>query len=130
MEYSWQPLQDESGWIYLDRQISQDELTWRFTLPLRREVGYGQTEIWHLKNRKFGGTAGMLHPLHIHLVNFQILERNGGAPMPWERGWKGTVPIDKGEEVKVIMRFEGLSGALFDSLPQSGTRGPRHDGSI
>lgn len=73
-------------WIYLDRQISQDELTWRFTLPLRREVGYGQTEIWHLKNRKFGGAAGMLHPVHIHLVNFQILERNGGAPMPWERG--------------------------------------------
>ena len=52
----------------------------------------------------------MLHPVHIHLVNFQILERNGKAPMPWELGWKDTVPIDEGEEVKVIMRFEGYRG--------------------
>jgi spore coat protein A len=73
------------------------------------QVGYGQVEIWHLKNRKVG-PLGMLHPVHIHLVNFQILERNGGRPMPWERGWKDTVSLDKGEEVKLIMRFDGQRG--------------------
>jgi spore coat protein A len=73
------------------------------------EVEYGQVEIWHLKNRKFGSLE-KLHPVHLHLVHFQILERNGGAPMPWERGWKDTVSLDKGEEVKLIMRFDGYRG--------------------
>jgi spore coat protein A len=73
------------------------------------QVEYGQVEIWHLKNRKFGSLE-KLHPVHLHLVNFQILERNGGPPKPWERGWKDTVSLDKGEEVKLIMRFDGHRG--------------------
>ena len=68
-----------------------------------------QAEIWHLKNRKFGSLE-KLHPVHVHLVNFQILERNGGPPKPWERGWKDIVSLDKGEEVKLIMRFDGHRG--------------------
>jgi len=48
--------------------------------------------------------------VHIHLVNFQILERNGGPPNPWERGWKDTVSLDIGEEVKLIMKFDGYRG--------------------
>jgi spore coat protein A len=72
-------------------------------------VSYGEVEIWHLRNRKFGAFQ-MLHPVHIHLINFQILERNGKAPLPWERGWKDTVSLDNGEEVKLIMRFDGYRG--------------------
>jgi spore coat protein A len=72
-------------------------------------VAYGEVEIWHLRNRKFGAFQ-MLHPVHIHLINFQILERNGKAPLPWERGWKDTVSLDNGEEVKLIMRFDGYRG--------------------
>jgi FtsP/CotA-like multicopper oxidase with cupredoxin domain len=30
--------------------------------------------------------------------------------MPWERGWKDTVSVDKGEEVKLIMKFDGYRG--------------------
>jgi spore coat protein A len=73
------------------------------------QVEYGQVEIWHLKNRKFGSLE-KLHPVHVHLVNFQILERNGGPPKPWERGWKDTVSLGKGEEVKIIMKFDGHRG--------------------
>jgi spore coat protein A len=73
------------------------------------QVEFGQVEIWHLKNRRFGNLE-MNHPVHIHLVNFQILERNGGPPNPWERGWKDTVSLDIGEEVKLIMKFDGYRG--------------------
>ena len=76
--------------------------------PLVRAT-YGDVEVWHFRNRKFG-PLGMLHPVHIHLVNFQILERNGGAPMPWERGWKDTISLKPGEEAKVIMKFDGYRG--------------------
>jgi FtsP/CotA-like multicopper oxidase with cupredoxin domain len=52
----------------------------------------------------------MLHPVHTHLVNFQILERNGKAPLPHETGWKDTVAVNKDEQVKVVMRFQGFKG--------------------
>lgn len=52
----------------------------------------------------------MLHPVHLHLVNFQILQRNGTAPLPHELGWKDTVAVNKGEDVRVIVKFEGYRG--------------------
>lgn len=70
----------------------------------------GESEIWHIKNKKFLGLLGLVHPVHIHLVNFLILERNGKPPLPHERGWKDTVAVDRGEEVKLLARFDGFKG--------------------
>ena len=61
----------------------------------------GDIEIWELKN----GGGGWRHPIHIHLINFQILDRNGGPPLPWEHGWKETVLLHEGETVRVIIRW-------------------------
>jgi FtsP/CotA-like multicopper oxidase with cupredoxin domain len=71
---------------------------------------YGDVEIWHIQNRKLFGFLGLVHPVHVHLVAFQIIERNGKAPLPHEAGWKDTVAVAKGEEVKIIARFEGYRG--------------------
>jgi spore coat protein A len=71
---------------------------------------YGDVEIWQFENRKVLGFLGLLHPVHVHLVNFQIVERNGRPPLPHERGWKDTVAVGKGEQVKVIARFDGYKG--------------------
>jgi FtsP/CotA-like multicopper oxidase with cupredoxin domain len=71
---------------------------------------YGNCEIWHVSNKKFLCLLGLVHPVHIHLVNFQILERNGGPPFPHERGWKDTVAVDKADDVKLLMRFDGYKG--------------------
>ncbi|MCI0617225.1 multicopper oxidase domain-containing protein [bacterium] len=71
---------------------------------------YGDVEIWNITNKSLLGFIGMLHPVHVHLVNFRILQRNGKAPLPHETGWKDTVAVNKGEEVKVAMRFQGYKG--------------------
>jgi FtsP/CotA-like multicopper oxidase with cupredoxin domain len=71
---------------------------------------YGDVEIWNITNKSLLGYIGMLHPVHVHLVNFRILERNGEAPLLHETGWKDTVAVNKGEEVKVAMRFQGYKG--------------------
>ena len=71
---------------------------------------YGDVEIWHIRNNKFLGLLGLIHPVHIHLVNFQIIERNGGPPRLHERGWKDTVAVDRDEDVKILMRFAGYRG--------------------
>ncbi|MGE5802496.1 MAG: multicopper oxidase family protein [Gemmatimonadota bacterium] len=71
---------------------------------------YGDVEIWRLVNHRRFGLLGMLHTVHIHLVRFLILDRNGRAPEPYEQGWKDTVTLDKGDVVRVVMRFSGHRG--------------------
>lgn len=61
-------------------------------------------------NRKRFGILGMIHPVHLHLVRFQIVARNGGPPHAHEAGWKDTVAIAPGEDVCIAARFEGHRG--------------------
>jgi spore coat protein A len=61
----------------------------------------GDTEIWTLVN----GGGGWLHPIHIHLLNFQVLDRNGRPPLPQESGWKETIKVGPNETVRVIMTW-------------------------
>ena len=68
----------------------------------------GDVEIWRFVYEK--SPWKQTHPVHIHLVNFQILDRNGQAPHDYERGWKDTLRLDSGDDVRVIMRFDGYRG--------------------
>lgn len=72
----------------------------------------GDVEVWRFVNRGFMGRT-MLHPVHTHLAPFQILERNGVAPPPFERGWKDTVAVNDGEVVDVILRWDGYRGRFL-----------------
>ena len=82
----------------------------------------GDTEVWRI----FNLTADT-HPIHFHLVNVQVLERQPfdakhydgtprfhGPARPTdsnEMGWKETVRMNPGEMTKVIMKFEVPAGA-------------------
>jgi spore coat protein A, manganese oxidase len=63
-------------------------------------------EIWELENP--GG--GWFHPVHIHLVDFKVLDRNGRPPEDYEKGPKDVVYVGESEKVRVIMRFENQNG--------------------
>jgi FtsP/CotA-like multicopper oxidase with cupredoxin domain len=79
----------------------------------------GTTEVW-----KFVNKSGLTHPMHMHLVMFQVLDRQafeivGGdvvpigspvPPPPHEAGWKDTVQVGPNEIVRVIARFEDFAG--------------------
>ncbi len=77
----------------------------------------GDVEIWEIYN-----LTGDTHPIHFHLVNVQIINRqafnvknfNGvpatligvpRPPAPTELGWKETVEMHPGEVTRVIMKF-------------------------
>lgn len=64
-------------------------------------VRLGDIEIWEVSNR-----GGQPHPFHVHLVQFQILDRNGQPPTGAELGWKDTVLVPPGDFVRIIMPFE------------------------
>jgi len=68
--------------------------------------GFEDVEVWELENP--GG--GWFHPVHIHLVDFKVLDRDGRPPLPHELGPKDVVYVGEGEKVRVIMRFENQQG--------------------
>jgi len=76
---------------------------------IEAEPVLGEVEIWRFVSRSFLSRV-MLHPVHTHLVPFQILTRNGRPPRAEERGWKDTVAVDRDEVVEVIMRWSGYRG--------------------
>jgi blue copper oxidase len=70
-------------------------------------VPFGATEVWTFVN-----DSGFPHPVHMHAVHFQVLERRGGRArvLPWEQGWKDTVLVLPGEQVDVIATFDRHRG--------------------
>ena len=60
-----------------------------------------EVQVWEIENK----SGGWFHPLHIHLVDFRILSRNGQPAFAWEKGPKDVVYIGEGEKVQVAMKF-------------------------
>jgi FtsP/CotA-like multicopper oxidase with cupredoxin domain len=58
------------------------------------------------------------HPMHIHNVQFQVLQRLGPSTASYatvnqgfvDSGWKDTVQVWPGERVKIAMKFERYAG--------------------
>jgi FtsP/CotA-like multicopper oxidase with cupredoxin domain len=91
-------------------------------------VANGNVDVWVTENPALGDTeewdmynlTADAHPIHLHLVRFQVLGREaiGGGPsiagsnnpLPWETGYKDTVVTYPGEITTVKARFdiEGL----------------------
>ena len=94
-----------------------------WNMPVTENPMLDSTEIWNLIN-----TTDDSHPIHLHLVRFQILDRRsfdvaaywttgklnyfGPAipPDPSEAGWKDTVRADPAMVTRIIIRFEGFTG--------------------
>jgi spore coat protein A, manganese oxidase len=69
----------------------------------------GDIEIWEITNR--GG--GWVHPVHIHFADWQILDRGGQPPLPYERGWKDVFRVGHTETVRVIGEFSRRDGGAI-----------------
>ena len=71
-------------------------------------VTVNTNEIWVFDN----SDGDEPHPMHLHGVFFQVLERTGGRGrlIVSENGWKDTVLVMPGEIVKVIVPFETNTG--------------------
>ncbi len=103
-----------------------DEKTgFELTDPVTETPRLGDTEIWSLAN-----FTGMSHPIHLHLVHFQVLGRQPAAdyepsedevdpdaldgPESYELGWNDVVSVDPGDVVHVIAHFGEYEGLFSD----------------
>ena len=91
--------------------------------PVTENPVLNSTEIWSFIN-----PTDDSHPIHLHLVQFQILDRRKFEtfgylskqqlrftgplvpPDPAEAGWKDTVRAEPGMVTRIIARFEGFAG--------------------
>ncbi|MFE3451872.1 multicopper oxidase family protein [Nonomuraea sp. NPDC059194] len=73
--------------------------------PSRTDVStrLGTVEVWRF-------VADVHHPIHLHLVGFQVLSRGGRPPLPHDAGLKDTVSLRPGESAEIITRFDGYRG--------------------
>lgn len=71
----------------------------------------GAIEIWELQN----GGGGWSHPVHIHLIDFQIISRTGGRPvLNYEKeALKDVVLLGTSETVRVIARYAPWDGVYM-----------------
>jgi spore coat protein A, manganese oxidase len=91
--------------------------------PITEKPQLGTTEIWNLIN-----LTDDVHPIHLHLVRFQVLDRRVferfeyrrtghlrylgplTLPDPNEMGWKDTVRAEPHAVTRIIVYFEGYKG--------------------
>ena len=92
--------------------------------PTTEKPRLDTTEIWEFVN-----TTEDTHPMHLHLVRFQILDRRtfdtsdyflkkeqirflapAEPPAPNEQGWKDIVQCPSGMVTRIIVHFEGYPG--------------------
>ncbi|HEY1805985.1 MAG TPA: multicopper oxidase domain-containing protein [Terracidiphilus sp.] len=91
--------------------------------PITEKPELNTIEIWELVN-----LTDDSHPIHLHLVRFQVLDRRRfdtfefqstgkmrytgepQLPAPEERGWKDTVRADPAMVTRIIVPFEGYAG--------------------
>ncbi len=92
-------------------------------MPITERPQLGSVEIW-----RFVNLTPDPHPMHLHLVRFQILDRRefdvaayqkskrlrftglAMRPDPNESGWKDTVRCPPKMVTRIIARFEGFTG--------------------
>jgi spore coat protein A len=65
----------------------------------------GDVQIWEITNK----SGGWFHPVHIHLVDFKMLTRNGKPVFNYEQGPKDVAYVGENETIRAIMRF-GTAG--------------------
>ena len=106
-------------------RLFHDTLNWK--------VEFGATEVW-----KFVNLTGDTHPVHLHLVQFQILDLAEGGRVAFdatayqndptalvthttpnpdnlfvdenEKGWKDTIRVNPNEMVAIAATFDGFCG--------------------
>ncbi len=71
-------------------------------------VPLNDVEIWEVTN-----TMGIDHNFHIHATHFMLLERNGSTNIAAnEKGYKDTIFIPGGENVKLIVKMTDYTDAV------------------
>ncbi len=113
------PVSGDSKWLINRTGFYEDVVEFEAGHDPEVTVNDGDVEIWEWVNK-----SSMVHPMHIHLVSFQVLSRRQKIDGNWvdvgvdasEMGPKDTVRVGPKERVRVIARFNAAAGGVGDEL--------------
>jgi spore coat protein A len=96
----------------LNRQSVNGVLTWvingqaynEANPPLARPK-FNTIEKWRFVNPTIHP-----HPMHLHLVQFQVIDIDGEPQDPSDHGWKDTVVVPPGSELTILVKFTDYTG--------------------
>lgn len=93
---------------------------WFWSDPITETITFGHKEVWEIYN-----TTADTHPIHLHLVRHQIIDRQGinsekfeagssppplrgqpKPPAPEEDGWKDTTQVPAGTVTRIVATFD------------------------
>ena len=82
------------------------------------KVRLNTLEVWEFVNEGNGmgmmGGMNMPHPMHLHGMQFQVLERRGVRHDGYvDEGWKDTVLLMPGERIRLLVRFADYPGLFL-----------------
>jgi blue copper oxidase len=109
-----------NGRVFEMEAVAKDEI-----------VHFNTQETWLYDNTGTGGGMGMMgnmmqmaHPMHVHGVHFQVVGRQvlPAFQEGWDslregyvdEGWKDTVLVMPGEQVKILLRFQEFPGMYLN----------------
>lgn len=84
-----------AGWTINGKAFTPD----RANVTARR----GDVEAWHL-------VTDFHHPVHLHLVHFQVVARGLTGPGPYDHGWKDVIDLRPAERATIVTRIEDFAG--------------------
>lgn len=111
---------NKRSWVY-QRRDADGKQYWDYEIDQKPKAG--TTEIWEIVN-----TTTIPHPFHIHLVQFQVLDRRtldltqfakdgqvvytdvASPADPTENGWKDVATAPPGQVTRLIMNFGPFPG--------------------
>jgi spore coat protein A, manganese oxidase len=118
-------LRPNNAIVPLSPTVTSSTVTRRMTLEQDRDTGafllngkpfdgavtelprVGATEVWEFSNR-----TGVTHPIHLHLVQFQVQSgdsashyRDSGGTSSGTLAWKDTVRVGSWDTIRVVVRF-------------------------
>jgi spore coat protein A, manganese oxidase len=117
----WLTLDEQKKGVAESKTMLLNKTPWH--MPITEKPVLGTTEIWELAN-----LTDDVHPIHLHLVKFQILDRRrfdafqymttgklryrdpATLPEPNEMGWKDTARVNAQTVTRIIVPFEGYTG--------------------
>lgn len=112
-------------------RIGMSRMHWTFNgrsdqmgdVALDEVVKLGTAEVWEFDSKRM-----MAHAIHVHGLQFQVLERFDGPKTDGvlagsvDSGWDDTVLVTPGERVRLIMRFADFTGPTRTSATCWNTR--------
>lgn len=96
----------------LNRLSINDKLTWVINGYAYESPGrvVPTPKLDSIEHWRFINPTNHPHPMHLHLVQFQIVNIDGEPQDPSDFGWKDTFVVPAGSEVTVASKFSGHLG--------------------